>query len=565
MIRMRKIAWLVLVTIFGTGGPLSAQTPPPDDLLALVPKEFGFCLAVNDLRGHWQRLEQAPWIQALKQAPLGQAILNAPEFQDLAKFERDLKQHLGVDWPSLRDDVLGDTLVFAYRPPSAGDAEQGLVFVKPRRPEALSGLIGRLNELQKKAGELKELEEKSHRGVTYYRRVHAKNTHYYFRDGGVFGFATHEDVLRAALEQKATGGAIRLALHRAGAERAAAALWLNPRFFDAELAEKVRLALGAEGQVLQSFLEHWKALDAVVLSFDIKDDLELRMTLLARPGDLPPAAKAWFTRRGQVSELWQRFPANSVLTLAGRTDFKALADGLLEVAPAPIRKMLDDELRKTVGVAVGLDPFQDVLPNLGPDWGICLLPASAGKQFPQGLAALAVKPGSKSVAVDQSLFKALHLAVEFGKFAHNRGNNDGLQHLKMRQGDVEIWYLAQDKLFPAGFQPAYALKDGYLVLATSPAAIELFQRPKTEFATTDDIPILRVSPTELAQLLRLHRERVLEQVMQKNGQSRSAAGENLDGLLAVLDVCRQITVGQRAGDGQIAWSVRLQMARGTTP
>lgn len=561
MIRMRKIAWLVLVMIVGTAAPLRAQSLPSDDLLALVPKDFGFCLTVNDLRGNWQRVQQAPWMQSLKQSPVGQAILNAPEFQDLAKFERDLKQHLGLDWPTLRDDVLGDAVVFAYRPPAAGAAEQGLVLVKPRRPETLSGFIDRLNAVQKKAGELKELEEKTHAGVKYYRRVHAKNTHYYFRNGGVFGLASHEDVLRAVLDQKGTGGPIGAALRRAGAERAAAALWLNPRFFDAELADKARPALGPEGQVLKSFLEHWKALDAVVVSFDVKDDLDLRMTLLARPGDMPPTAKAWFTRRGQVSELWQRFPANAVLTLASRTDFRALADGLLEVAPAPIRKVVDEELRKTIRAAVELDPFQDVLPNVGPDWGVCLLPASASKQFPQALAVLAVKPGSKSAAVDQSLFKALHLAVELGKFAHNRGSSDGIQHLKVRQGDVEVWYLAQEKLFPAGFQPAYALKDGYLVLATSPAAIELFQRSKSEPVVSDDIPLLRVSPTELAQLLRLHRERVVEQLIQKNAQSRSVAGEHLDGLLAVLDVCRQITLSQRTGEGQIGWSVRLQMAK----
>src|SRR5262249_27489180 len=147
-----------------------------------------------------------------------------------------------------------------------------------------------------------------------------------------------------------------------------------------------------------------------------------------------------------------------------------------------------------------------------------------------------------------------------GKFAHNRGSSDGIQHLKVRQGDAEIWYLAQDKLFPAGFQPAYALKDGYLVLATSPVAIELFQRSKSEPVVSDGIPLLRVSPTEFAQLLRLHRERVLQQ-LQKTGQSRSAAGEHLDGLMAVLDVCRQITLSQRTGEGQLAWSVRLQMAR----
>src|SRR5207253_9096146 len=120
---MRRTGWFALFLLTGLTAPVAAQPlAPPDDLLTLVPKEFGFCLAVNDLRGHWQRLEQAPWVKALKQSPVGQAILNAPEFQELAKFERDLQQHLGVNLPTIRDDLLGDAVVFAYRPPGTAPA-----------------------------------------------------------------------------------------------------------------------------------------------------------------------------------------------------------------------------------------------------------------------------------------------------------------------------------------------------------------------------------------------------------------------------------------------------------
>ena len=53
--------------------------------------------------------------------------------------------------------------------------------------------------------------------------------------------------------------------------------------------------------------------------------------------------------------------------------------------------------------------------------------------------------------------------------------------------------------------------------------------------------------------------------MQKSAPSRAIANDNLDGLLAMLDLCRQVTLSQRGGEGQIAWSLRLQMAGAKTP
>src|SRR5262245_59982363 len=565
--RRAALAACVLMTLGIV--PLRAQAPAPD-LLALVPDDFGFCLTGDDLRGHWLRFEQAPWVKAFRQSPLGEALFSTPEFRELTKFQRDLEQHLEVDWPTVRDEIVGDDVVFAYRPPHADKKdEQGLLLLRARQPDALERLIRNLNKVQLAARELKALESHQYKGVTYHRRVHEKGAPWwYLVQGSVFALASSEASVKAVIERPARPAAVRTALRRAGAEGALAALWLNPRFFDADLKAKAEQSLGPDGRLFAGLLEHWKALDAILVTIDIHEDVELRLSLLARPGDLPAAAKDWFTRRGQTSELWQRFPENSIFTLAGRTDFRALADGMLELAPPAIRKFIVDAVTKKVDAAVGLDPLRDVLPNIGPDWGVCVLPAQTGKDCPQAMFALAVKAGPKEAAVDKALFGAIQFFVRLALFDHNNRSLDDakIQMRTLRKGDVEIHYLTQDRQFPPGFQPAFALKDGYLLFATSPAAIEQFQRrTKTASAATDEVLMLRLAPSELAKLIRLHRDHVLDQMVQKNGQPKATAEQHLTALLGVLDLCRTVSLSQRNGDDQLAWIMRLRMSDGKMP
>lgn len=564
---MRRFRLLVCASFLCVGAPLRAQTPP--DLLALVPKEFGFCMAVHDLRGHWQRMEQTPWVTALRQTSAARALLAAPEFAALTKFHQDLQRHLEIDWPTVRDEVVGDLAVFAYCPPdAAGNGEQGLLLVKARQPEVLQRLIDRLNRLQMKSGELKALDEQKHRDTTYYRRVHQKAAPWwYFAQGSVFALASKEATLKAVIEQPREPAPIRSALRKAGAEQALAVLWLNPRTFDAELKSKGEKSLPPDAQVLGALLKHWQGLEAIVVTCDVKQDIEIRLSLLGRPGEMPATAKAWFTRRGPASELWQRFPDSSVLTLAGRTDFRALADGLLELAPETVRKLAVEGANSVVGAALQLDLFRDVLPNLGPDWGICLLPADAGKEFPQVLVALAVKPGDKKPGVDQSIYSAAQFFGGLALLDYNRKLplSEHIRMLTLHKDGVEIKYLAQDRLFPAGLQPAMALKEGYLLLGTSPTAIGLFRRSEKQDAAADEVLMVRFAPGELARLLRHHRASIVEQLAQKNGQSKAVAELDFDRLLSMLDLCRSVTLSQRAGDHQLAWTVRLRMADGNSP
>src|SRR4051794_2935894 len=84
--------------------PLRAETPR-EQLLRYVPEKVGFCLVLNDLRGHGDALADSPFAAQFLRSPLGKALAGAKELEQLAKVEKDLKDLLGLDAKQLRDDI----------------------------------------------------------------------------------------------------------------------------------------------------------------------------------------------------------------------------------------------------------------------------------------------------------------------------------------------------------------------------------------------------------------------------------------------------------------------------
>src|SRR5205814_5860862 len=107
---------------------------PRDELLCLVPEDVGFCLVVQDLRGHITALRDSPFLEQLRASRFGVAFSGSPELAKLAGMEAVLKEHLQIDLANLRDDLLGDAVVFAYRPgpPGKPEQEQNLILIRGR-------------------------------------------------------------------------------------------------------------------------------------------------------------------------------------------------------------------------------------------------------------------------------------------------------------------------------------------------------------------------------------------------------------------------------------------------
>src|SRR5262249_28198494 len=156
---------------------------------------------------------------------------------------------------------------------------------------------------------------------------------------------------------------------------------------------------------------------------------------------------------------------------------------------------------------LGLDIVRDVLPNIGPDWGFCIsAPPSSDKTLvPVMIAALRVRSGGPAKRVDQALLTGLNSLAFALVVSYNQSHTDAMKLSTELQYKVDMKYLSNDKLFPAGCRPAFAFKDGYLVLASSPEAVKEFRStkngPETSAAET---PLLRCSVKALRNYLKDH-------------------------------------------------------------
>src|SRR5207249_2489954 len=106
------------------------------------------------------------WARSFVETALVKNLLDTPEAQQIAGLGPVLQKHLGIDWPTLRDDILGDSVVLAFRPGTATQLEAGMIALRAAKPQRLADLIDRFNQMQKASGELKGVEPAKHLGMT---------------------------------------------------------------------------------------------------------------------------------------------------------------------------------------------------------------------------------------------------------------------------------------------------------------------------------------------------------------------------------------------------------------
>jgi hypothetical protein len=565
----RAWARVSILVALAVVAPIQAATPR-DEVLRLVPEDVNFCLVIQDLRGHSEALLASPFAKKLTDSPFGKRLLSAPEWQKLAEVNDHLRQHLGTSVADLRDDILGDIVVFAYRPGPADmpQDEQGLMVVRARDEKQLADLLERLNKVQLESGDVSKLQELKYKGKTYYHRVEKKGENYYYLRGPVLAFATKENILRQVIDLDAAAPVpgdplVARELRRLGADKDLAALWINPRAFEPELQRKADAARGSDAIVLKSLLAYWKAVDGIVFTAALhKDDVEFGFTLGVNENQLLPGGRRFFAGAVKPSRLWSRFPDHALLAVAGQVDVEGLVAMVSEFLPEEARKGIREAVESGAGAALGKDVVKDVLPNLGPDWGFCILapPLKDRGWFPHMIGALRVDPGKTKPPVDQALLNALNSFAVLAVLGYNKDHPDSPLYLKdTEQGSVPIKYFANDKQFPPGLQPAYALKDGYLVLASSPEAIRRFTSDETAGPMGYEIPLLRLSLRDWRQYLAGYKEALVAYSAERNRISKEEASRRLTNLIEGLEFFDRVELSQRlVRPGQITMVLRIR-------
>jgi hypothetical protein len=158
---------------------------------------------------------------------------------------------------------------------------------------------------------------------------------------------------------------------------------------------------------------------------------------------------------------------------------------------------------------------------------------------------------------------ALNSLATLAVFHHNRGQPGALSLKSTLQDKIEVKYLVNDEQFPPGLRPAFALKEGYLVLATAPEAIRRFRGTpsQTSAKATREVPLLKLSLSGWCQFLRERREPLLEYAAAKNQVSKEEASRRLDHLLVVLQLFDGVELSQRSDPGLVTLSLRVRTAK----
>jgi hypothetical protein len=357
-------------------------------------------------------------------------------------------------------------------------------------------------------------------------------------------------------------------------------VWINPRAFDAELNAKAN-DTPTESCAVKHFARYWKALDSIVISLspDDRDIIKLSLGVRARIAELPPAARRLFREGATVSDVWKRFPNSALLSAGGRIDGVALLEVLGGYLTPESRQTIHAALNRQLGALLGEEDFtRDVLPALGPDWGLYITaPAAQDKSWmPQSLVALRVASNRTKQPVDRKLLAALDFAARLIIFGHNSQCPDA--PLTLKSGEVdgqEVRYLAGERGLPTGLQPAYAVLQGYLILSSSLDGLTRFaqitssslspitrgEKNRDDDAAESPFPLLRISFKDWKAYLKERREPIVQFLAEKQQLSRDAAGQQLDGLLAGLQFIERVELRQRVAPGQVIFTLHVQTAQ----
>jgi hypothetical protein len=412
-----------------------------------------------------------------------------------------------------------------------------------------AGLLARLNEAQIKSGELKSVDPLTHSGRTFYRRAKQGGKgpdEFYYQNESIIAFSQQHAAIRRVIDLDRESNPVpgpTIQLMQFGADKAFATFWLNPRSFDAELALKLKNAEPGEAAFLQSFQPIWKATDSFALTVRLEKHLEVNLSVVTRWSDLPPALRRFGGSLQEPAVLAKLFPPDAMLAIVGRTDLSASLDILTEFLTPDARQSLKGSLEQSLGSVFGKKELPQLPDHLGPDWGICVTAPSADSKsvLPEIVAALRIRPGKDGKNVERSLLDAMDAIATLARIAYNSGHPDSVERKTVRFGNVDVVYLTGDGL-PAGFEPAYAMKDGFLFVATSPAAIGRLTPAKTAPAEERLVSIsfrnidryLKDRGDGLKQLLTAQNKMTAEEAERQIAQLR-AAMELLDRLELIHD------------------------------
>jgi len=564
MIRLAPIFLLLLIA-----SPASAG--PRDELLRVAPPDAALVVVVQNARGHVRSLIESPFAEWFPTTTAGKKLLVSIDLKQLRDVGTTILPALGTTPQALLDDVLGDAVAFAYTPAPEGKPgdERAVILIRPGKPESLVKIIDKLNDLQRQGGELKAIVRREHAGAEYFERQKPEGggEFYCFRNG-VFAFSGTEADIKAVLDRDKTEAKDKPPvlvgrMQKLGVADAAVVVLVNPRPLDAEVKAKITAAKPDERRLFLRFEEIWTSLEYAAISVSLGKDLELGLSLRFNPEKVPADVKKWLIGPHDSSTAENLIPEKALLGIAGHARASEILDLVASLAPmAPDKPGVKEWIGKTLGSVVGQDKLPLVLESLGPNWAMWVEQPVKDGFLPTVVAAVEVSgEGEARTTAEKTLLQAVEFGFQTARVAYNVKHTDQieLKETKDATTGVVIKSLVNDKGFPPGFRPSFALTQGYLVLATSPEAITQFKLPAADATPAKGYTTLaRISGTHSRAYLQTHGGKLAKFLSQIGiGEEKNLHG-HIESVAAVLELVDSVDLIRRDIENGLKLELRLK-------
>ncbi len=568
---MLRFAFIAIALLTATAS--AAVAGPRDELLRVAPSDAALVVVVQNGRDHFRNLSQSPFVKWVPSTAIGKKLLDSLEIKQLRESAAMIFRELDTTPEALIDDVLGDAVAFAYSPalPDQPNSERAVILVRPRKVESLQKLLDRLNALQTKSGELKAIDRKEHAGAAYFQRQKSEGSpEFYCFRGDLFAFSGSEADIKSFIDRDKAAPPVSektpelvARMQKLGVADAAGVILINPRPLDAEVKARVASAKPAEKRFLERFAEVWAALDTAAVYLALDTNLEVGVSLRFHPDKLPADAKKWLTGLGTGSRAARLIPKDAMFGVAGHIRAAELIDLVASLAPIEDGKPgVKEWIAQTLGPVVGRDNLPLVLDALGPNWAVWAEPPVKDSFLPTLVAAIEISgEGEARVKAEKSLVQALEFGFLMARVAYNATHPDQieLKEEKDPKSGAVIRSLVNEKGFPPGLRPSFAVVNGYLVLATSSEAIERFEVPAADKQQPGDTTLAVFSGPRTREYLRAHGPKLAKFLSEMGAVGdEKKTREILEALADVLELIDSADVITRPDENGLRIAVRIK-------
>jgi hypothetical protein len=472
------------------------------DLFQLVDRDAVACLHARQLDAHGETLRKSEFGSRLKQAPFFQEWVESPDYNQLKVVQAVVEAASGKPLGQSLHELLGEDVVIAWyhTPGSKPDlARNSVVLLKVESRAAAESALATWNVLEKQTKVTRK-----HRDVVYTHSVKAGADQkaggvWYTILDSVLAISAREDRIQRvidfaaeAVDESPTPAVTVSAGHpdclsayepfaKAYARRPDsefAAAYINPRVLGSELGRASKDFSAVESALTRC---QWMTFR---LTFD--ESVELEFVADYDSEGSPEWWQQWLEIAGADQPSSTSIPSNALFAMSGRVASLSISGMILKSLPrqSDLPQDLIKARRVLQGLLLGLDPVADVLPAIGPSWVFSVEPRDpeVSTSFPvDSLFAIELQPQTRdgdevvdaeSVSTQDALDNSLNVGLGLLAAVHNaHATGQPVSVVRRREVDGVMIRYADPVSF---FQPAYAIANGHLVLATSPDLCETF-------------------------------------------------------------------------------------------